>query len=107
METKHLHIYVSGRVQRVFYRESSRKKAEELGILGWIKNLEDGRVEAKIFGMDCIFQFGGGIHGHPNGTQGGAKAVREALYASLNKIPISEYAKDHRDLQLAIEKWGK
>ena len=61
----------------------------------------------EIFGMDCIFQFGGGIHGHPDGTQGGAKAVRQALYASLNKIPLSEYAKDNRELQLAIEKWGK
>ena len=40
------HIFVSGKVQGVFYRESTKKKAERLGVLGWIKNLRDGRVEA-------------------------------------------------------------
>ncbi|MBS7619366.1 acylphosphatase [Candidatus Bathyarchaeota archaeon] len=40
-----VHIYVSGRVQGVFYRSSTQKKARELSITGWVKNLEDGRVE--------------------------------------------------------------
>ena len=40
------HVYVSGSVQGVFFRESARKKAKEFGLAGWIENLPDGRVEA-------------------------------------------------------------
>lgn len=44
------HIFVSGRVQGVFFRQNTRKKARELGISGWVKNLSDGRVEALMEG---------------------------------------------------------
>lgn len=40
------HIYVSGNVQGVFFRDTTRQKAEELGLAGWVKNNTDGRVEA-------------------------------------------------------------
>ena len=40
------HIFVSGRVQGVFFRESTKNKAQELGVFGWVKNLRDSRVEA-------------------------------------------------------------
>lgn len=44
------HVYVSGNVQGVFFRGSARRKAQELGLNGWIKNLPDGRVEALFEG---------------------------------------------------------
>jgi len=44
------HIFISGRVQGVFFRQNTRKKARELGISGWVKNLPDGRVEAVFEG---------------------------------------------------------
>ena len=44
------HVYVSGQVQGVFFRDSAREKAEQLGLNGWVKNLPDGRVEALIEG---------------------------------------------------------
>lgn len=43
-------VSVSGRVQGVFYRDSTRRKANEFSVTGWVKNLEDGRVEALLSG---------------------------------------------------------
>lgn len=44
------HVYVSGTVQGVYFRATTREKAEEFGIAGWVRNLEDGRVEAVFEG---------------------------------------------------------
>jgi acylphosphatase len=44
------HVFVSGRVQGVYYRATTREKAGETGVDGWVKNLEDGRVEAVFEG---------------------------------------------------------
>ncbi len=60
----------------------------------------------KIFSKDIIMQFGGGIHAHPLGTKAGAIACRQALDATLNKIPLKHAAKKHKELKLAINKWG-
>jgi len=60
-----------------------------------------------ILGTNIVFQFGGGCHGHPNGTEAGAKAIRQAIDAVLSNISLTEYAKSHSELQKAIDKWGK
>jgi acylphosphatase len=44
------HVRISGQVQGVFFRDSTRQKAEELGLAGWVKNLSDGSVEAVFEG---------------------------------------------------------
>ena len=44
------HVFVSGRVQGVFYRSETRSTADKLGIDGWVCNLPDGRVEAVFEG---------------------------------------------------------
>ena len=45
-----VNIFISGRVQGVFFRQFIQEKAQELGLFGWVKNLADGRVEIIIEG---------------------------------------------------------
>ena len=69
--------------------------------------LHPGLVPALIdfFGKDFAIQAGGGIHGHSDGTVAGAKAMRQAVDATLRGISLSEYAKTHRELASALEIW--
>ncbi|WP_339103073.1 acylphosphatase [Haloterrigena salinisoli] len=46
------HVFVSGTVQGVYYRANTRDTARERGVDGWVKNLEDGRVEAIFEGPE-------------------------------------------------------
>jgi acylphosphatase len=54
MEDKtRFHVFISGKVQGVFFRRNTIKEAEKLGVYGWVKNLSDGRVEA-VFEGDTV-----------------------------------------------------
>jgi len=44
------HIFVSGRVQGVFFRSETQDEALSQGLTGWVRNLPDGRVEAVFEG---------------------------------------------------------
>ncbi|MBD3388124.1 MAG: acylphosphatase [Candidatus Altiarchaeales archaeon] len=44
------HVIVRGRVQGVFYRQSTRDKSLATGVSGWVRNLRDGSVEAVFEG---------------------------------------------------------
>jgi acylphosphatase len=44
------HITISGDVQGVFFRETTRRKATEAGVSGWVTNRSDGKVEAVFEG---------------------------------------------------------
>ncbi len=63
--------------------------------------------EINAFGKDVVLQAGGGIHGHPDGTIAGAKAMRQAVDAARKNIPLEKYALEHPELMRALEKWGK
>ena len=43
-------LLITGKVQGVFYRATAKRKANELGITGWIKNTGEGNVEATVSG---------------------------------------------------------
>ena len=61
MSRKRVHVHVSGRVQGVFYRATTKETAREHGVDGWVKNLDDGRVEAVFEGdpeaVDAMVEF--------------------------------------------------
>jgi ribulose-bisphosphate carboxylase large chain len=61
----------------------------------------------KILGKDIVIQAGGGIHGHPDGTVAGAKAMRQAVDATLQGIALTRYAVEHEELKAALEIWGQ
>jgi ribulose-bisphosphate carboxylase large chain len=69
--------------------------------------LHPGLVPSLInfFGKDFVIQAGGGIHGHTEGTVSGAKAMRQAVDATMQGISLKEYAETHEELRVALEIW--
>ncbi|HLA23310.1 MAG TPA: type III ribulose-bisphosphate carboxylase [Candidatus Nanoarchaeia archaeon] len=63
--------------------------------------------ELKIYGKEFVLLVSGGIHGHPQGTRAGAKAVIQALEATRKNISLEEYSKSNKELREALEKWGR
>lgn len=53
---KRFHLKITGKVQGVWYRASTQRKAQELGLSGWVRNLPDGSVEAAIEGPEGKLQ---------------------------------------------------
>ena len=60
----------------------------------------------EILGKNLVYQFGGGCHGHPDGTEAGARAIRQSISSVLEGYELEDYAKDHSELARALEKWG-
>ena len=58
-----------------------------------------------ILGKDVIIQAGGGIHGHPDGTVAGARAMRASIEATAEGISLNEKAEDVPELKKALEYW--
>jgi acylphosphatase len=52
MSRTRAHVYVSGTVQGVYFRATTRDEARERGVEGWVRNLDDGRVEAVFEGPE-------------------------------------------------------
>lgn len=50
---KRVHIYISGRVQGVFFRAETQRAANGFHLTGWVRNMTDGRVEAVFEGEDA------------------------------------------------------
>lgn len=50
------HVYVSGKVQGVYFRATTRDEARERDVDGWVQNLDDGRVEAIFEGPEDVVE---------------------------------------------------
>lgn len=60
----------------------------------------------KIMSNNIIVQAGAGVHAHPSGTKAGAKAMRQAIDATMKKVSLKKYAKTHKELKIALDRWG-
>ncbi len=60
-----------------------------------------------IGSIDFITTMGAGVHAHPKGTSAGARALVQACEAYTKKIPIEKYSKTHKELEQAINFFGK
>ena len=49
-KTARAHVFISGQVQGVFFRQKAKDRARTRGVTGWVRNLPDGRVEAVFEG---------------------------------------------------------
>ncbi len=53
---KRVHVFYSGRVQGVGFRITAEETAQECGVVGWVKNLRDGRVELVAEAEEAILE---------------------------------------------------
>ncbi|MFP4392995.1 MAG: acylphosphatase [Desulfohalobiaceae bacterium] len=68
--SKSLHCLISGKVQGVNFRAWTKSQADSLGIKGWVRNLEDGRVEVIAQGEEnALFDFKGRLTQGPTMSQ--------------------------------------
>jgi acylphosphatase len=52
MENVRVRLIIEGRVQGVFFRESTRKQAVRIGVFGWVRNRPEGTVEVVAEGQE-------------------------------------------------------
>ena len=80
------HVWASGRVQGVCFREYTRRAAAAAGVQGWVRNLADGRVEAVVEGeadaVEAVIVFM--REGHPY--------ARVDRLASQDETPTGEFS---------------
>jgi len=86
---KRVHVFISGRVQGVWFRASTKKVAEELGLKGWVRNLPDGRVEAVFEGdPKAITKALEWCHQGPPGAVVTAVEIKEEPVEGLSEFTI-------------------
>lgn len=61
----------------------------------------------KILGQDLVINFGGGLHGHPDGSAAGARACYAAVAAVMARRTLKNYSLKSPELKQALEHWGR
>ena len=90
MALKRVRLYVSGRVQGVYFRQGLKETAEKNNVQGWVRNLPDKRVEAVLEGeetnVDAVIDWSN--FGPPGAAVDGLEVVTEDGSESLPDFEI-------------------
>ena len=91
MDDIRVRLVIEGRVQGVWFRDSTRRKAMELRVFGWVKNRLDGGVEVLAEGPeDSVKQLIQWCHhGPPHAGVTGVKVIEEEWQGDLNSFDIA------------------
>lgn len=90
---KTVHLLISGKVQGVFFRETARKKAEQLNIKGWIKNTKDEKVEAFVSGEnESVDDFVNWARVGPERAKVKDVIISERGYTYFEKFEVIRYS---------------
>jgi acylphosphatase len=90
MSKQRIRIFVSGKVQGVFFRQALKVMAKKNDVFGWVKNLKDGRVEAILEGEDeKISRLIEWSHGGPaNARVEDVKIINEKFTGEFTKFDV-------------------
>ncbi|GAA1454142.1 acylphosphatase [Nesterenkonia lacusekhoensis] len=79
---------ITGRVQGVAFRASAKEEADELGLIGWVRNTDDGAVELLVGGegpaVDALLRW---AEEGPGAAEVGSVQAREAAEEELQTLP--------------------
>lgn len=80
-----VHGFVSGKVQGVWFRQSTKEQALKQGVTGWARNLPDGRVEVLLCGdADAVAKVQQWLHEGPELARVDEVIVKEMDYQSVD-----------------------
>ena len=83
MSNYRVRLFVTGKVQGVFFRQSLKVMAKKNDIFGWVKNLKDGRVEAVLEGdEEKVSRLVEWAHGGPANARVEDVEIRNEKYAA-------------------------
>lgn len=90
MVNQRVHIFVKGKVQGVFFRQTTKSMAEKKNVTGWVRNLKDGRVEAVLEGQDInVSEVVEWSHrGPPNAIVEDVQIINEKYKGDFSKFDI-------------------
>ena len=90
MSQKRVHIFVKGKVQGVYFRQGMKDIAETKNVTGWVRNLQDKRVEAVLEGqasdVDLVIKWS--YVGPPNAIVDNVEIINENYKSELSKFEI-------------------
>ena len=91
MSQKRVHIFVKGKVQGVYFRQGMKDIAEKKNVTGWVRNLQDKRVEAVLEGKDTnvnsVIEWS--HMGPPNAIVDAVEIMNENYMGNFSKFEIS------------------
>jgi acylphosphatase len=91
MTKRRAHVWITGRVQGVFFRAYTQDAAQQLGVAGWVRNLPDGRVEAVFEGdADKVEKMIAWCHeGSPMGRVDRVEVLEEVYTCEFDRLTIT------------------